>query len=182
MEGCAVCFGLPLVLTFKSNYTPSCSINDLYIPTLDTRLPIFSATFIFFDLHLDNNIGSDGVHYEFINLTLAFYYAWNMIANYTVPRFSQGDDKTAHLRDLVVTAGYLGPMRFLAAFTVEFSATVKVDRDVGHSRDKQLLLRADMEVNDLGKKVQNKDIELLPFVTLISLQSDELINVHSVQI
>ncbi|KAL8468823.1 hypothetical protein ACS0TY_031865 [Phlomoides rotata] len=184
VECCAICCGLPLLLTIiimtylaLKTYTPSCSITDLYIPALDTRLNS-SATFIFFDLQLDNNIKSDGVGYEFMNPTLVFYYTASPVANFTLPRFSQGDDTTAHLRDLVETRGMPWFDAFAkvsggstAAFTVEFAAGVKVNRQVGRSRNKELLVRAVVEVNCFGEKVQKKDIKLHPFLQSISTTS-----------
>ncbi|KAL8468825.1 hypothetical protein ACS0TY_031867 [Phlomoides rotata] len=183
---CGFCCVLPLLLTFLiwlvlalQTYTPSCSIKELYIPALNTRLPIFNtsapaATFIFFDLQLDNRVKSAGVGYEYMNPTLAFYYTGFPVANFTLPRFSQGDDDKAHLRDLVETRGMpwsdaLAAVSggFTAAFTLEFSARVKVNGDLWHTYT-ELLLRGDVEVNDSGEKLQKKDIKLVPFVKSIS--------------
>ncbi|KAL8461274.1 hypothetical protein ACS0TY_032664 [Phlomoides rotata] len=193
---CGICCVVLLVLTFSiwldyalQTNTPSCSIKELYIPALDTRLPIFNtsapaATFIFFDLQLDNHIKTAGVGFEYMNPTLTFYYTGFPVANFTLPRFSQGEDDEAHLRDLVETRGMpwsdaLAAVSggFTATFTLEFSARVKVNQDLWHTYT-ELLLRGDVEVNDSGEKLQKKDIKLVPFVksisnTLTSLLSDE---------
>lgn len=191
--------GILLYMAFRT-YTPSCSITDLYIPALDTSSPIFNssaapaATFIFFDLQLDNREEHDNHRYEFINITLAFYTnvtAGFPIANYTVPKFSQGDEETAHLRDLVETLPIMPWSDALAAvsggstvaFTVEFAATVKVKRSLGHTGDKELWWRGYVEVNDSGEIVQKKDIKLVPFAKSISKSDDDaLINVYSAYI
>ncbi|KAL8554762.1 hypothetical protein ACS0TY_002817 [Phlomoides rotata] len=68
-----------------------------------------------------------------------------------------GDDTTAHLRDLVETRGMPWFDVFAKvsgnstmAFTVEFAAGVKVNRQVGRSRNKELLVRAVVEVDGFG--------------------------------
>ncbi|KAL8461262.1 hypothetical protein ACS0TY_032655 [Phlomoides rotata] len=179
---CAVFVGvllltaIPMIILAVKSYTPHCYLHDLYIPALNTKLPTTSntsafaaaATFIFFDVKLQNGITSDSVRFRYSNSTLAFYYASKTIANYTVARFSQGKEETTHLHDVVETLGM--PWRdalaavsggSTAAFTVELATTVKVRREFGRSGHKVLLLRADVNVNGSGERVRNKAIRLV---------------------
>ncbi|KAL8461273.1 hypothetical protein ACS0TY_032663 [Phlomoides rotata] len=182
--GCAVLVGvvllltcIPMIILSVKSYTPHCYLHDLYIPALNTKLPTsisntsafaVAATFIFFDVKLQNGITSDSVRFRYSNSTLAFYYASKTIANYTVARFSQGKEETTHLHDVVETLGM--PWRdalaavsggSTAAFTVELATTVKVRREFGRSGHKVLLLRADVNVNGSGERVRNKAIRLV---------------------
>ncbi|KAK4425448.1 hypothetical protein Salat_1738800 [Sesamum alatum] len=102
---------LPLTIWFMLTFRihmPKCHLQQLYLPSLDLSNGTAAAATInptlFFDLELENTMNDHSVRYSDINLT--FYYGPNRnftIANYRVPGFYQGKEKTAYRRDVVET-------------------------------------------------------------------------------
>ncbi|KAG8369859.1 hypothetical protein BUALT_Bualt14G0057400 [Buddleja alternifolia] len=192
---CAICCGLPILIFFtimivlsSQAHMPTFTIQDLYIPALNTRFPelINSTliTFIFFDLQLElNNVVPDGgVRYETVDLL--FYYGPDQtslipIANYTVPGFYQDDD-TAHRRDVVETRGLPWLDAFQAVsggstvvIRVEMAAKMKLERSYWYDEEKEVMLGGNVEVDGSGEMVGKKGIKLKP-------KASNLINVYSV--
>ncbi|KAL2523668.1 Protein NDR1 [Abeliophyllum distichum] len=150
---------------------PTCSIQDFYVPILnktDHSAITRNNHSILFDLKLDNEMKEKGVHYD--NISLTFFYGPNTslpIANYTVPGFYQGHGKKAR-KKLVVEAHGLpwesafnnvsyGPM---SIFRVGLSTKVRFRIVFWYTKRHNLVVEANVEVNESGKKVNKKGIKL----------------------
>ncbi|KAG8369837.1 hypothetical protein BUALT_Bualt14G0055200 [Buddleja alternifolia] len=182
---CATLCGLPFliwliveIVLISQAHMPIFTIQDFYVPALNTKLPEFNstttvATFIFFDLELKNVMSEVGVRYE--NVDLVFYYGTSTtpetslfsIANYTIPGFYQGDDKAAHRREVVETRGVPWLDAFGAVsngstvvFSVELAAKVKLKRFFWYDNEREVMLGGNVEVDGNGEKVYKKGIKL----------------------
>lgn len=149
---------------------PTCSIQDLYVPILNkTDHSIGNRNnSIFFDLMLDNGMKEKAVYYD--NISLIFFYAPNTsfpIANYTVPGFHQGHGKKAHRKLVVEAHGPSWEAAFknvsngtVSVFRVGLSTKVRFKIIFWYTKKHNLVVGAHIEVNESGKKVKKKGVEL----------------------
>lgn len=149
---------------------PTCSIQDLYVPILNkTDHSIGNRNnSIFFNLELDNGMKEKGVYYD--NISLTFFYDPNTsypIANYTVPGFHQGHGKKAHRKSVVEAHGPSWEAVFknisngtVSVFRVGLSTKVRFKIIFWHTKRHNLVVGADVVVNDSGKNVKKKGVKL----------------------
>ncbi|CAA2969118.1 protein NDR1-like [Olea europaea var. sylvestris] len=150
---------------------PTCSVQNFLVPSLnktDNSTTTRNNHTIFFDIKLDNGMKDKGVHYDTINLT--FFYDQNYsfpIATYTVPGFYQGHNKHTSRKAVVETNGVPWEAAFEAvsngstvAFRVGLATRVKFKILVFYTKRHSLIVKADIPVNDFGKKVNKKGIKL----------------------
>lgn len=150
---------------------PTCSIQDFYVPILnksDHSIGTRSNNSIFFDLKLDNGMKEKGVYYD--NISLTFFYGPNTsfpIANYTVPGFYQGHGKQARRKSVVEAHGQPWDAAFknvsngtVSIFRVGLSTKLRFKIIFWHTKRHNLVVGANVEVNNSGKKVSKKGIKL----------------------
>ncbi|KAK4427866.1 hypothetical protein Salat_1555600 [Sesamum alatum] len=159
------------MLTFRI-HMPKCHLQQLYLPSLDLSNGTAAAATInptlFFDLELENTMNDHSVRYSDINLT--FYYGPNRnftIANYRVPGFYQGKEKTAYRRDVVETHDlpWDDAIRKVsngstAVFRVDLVAKPTFRYWFWYSKRRWLRVGAKVEVDATGKKVKKEPIPL----------------------
>ncbi|KAG8369833.1 hypothetical protein BUALT_Bualt14G0054800 [Buddleja alternifolia] len=168
---------LPITVWFMLTFPihmPNCHLQQLYLPSLDlisnTHDPNITAInpTLFFDLKLENTMNDHSIRYGDINLI--FYYGPNRnvnIANYTVPGFYQGKEKTAYRRDVVDTHDlpWNEAMRKVsngstAVFRVDLVAKPTFRYWFWYSKKRWLRVGAKFEINATGKKTNKSAIEL----------------------
>lgn len=175
-QGCCCCcfriiltVGSSLLLTFLflRPKRPTCSIEDFYVPALNKSSNSTTNHTIFFDLKLDNPNALKGLYYTPLNLS--FSYGPNnasiSVANHVAPGFYQGFNKKTHRREVVETRGVPwaavlnGSMR--PVFRVDLVTAVKIKNILWKSKSRKVVVGADVEVNDAGRKVNEKGIRLI---------------------
>ncbi|KAH7844992.1 hypothetical protein Vadar_033959 [Vaccinium darrowii] len=171
---CRCCSSFILTLGFTALFMwlslrtskPVCSIQDIYVPPLNKSE---NSTYykIYFDLKLDNENKDKGIYYDALNLT--FYYPPNLttpIGNKTFPGFYQGHKKNARRKDWVEVHGVPWPAAIKAAangsavFRVDLATAVRFKVMVWKTKRHKLVVGADVQVNDFGKKVYKKGVRL----------------------
>lgn len=171
---CRCCSSFILTLGFTALFMwlslrasiPVCSIQDIYVPPLN-KSENSTDYKIYFDLKLDNENNDKGIYYDALNLT--FYYRPNLttpIGNMTLPGFYQGHKKKARRKESVDvygvpwTAARKAVSNGSAVFRVDLATAVRFKVMVWKTKRDKLVVGADVEVNDLGKKVKKKGVRL----------------------
>lgn len=171
---CRCCSSFILTLGFTALFMwlslraskPVCSIQDIYVPPLN-KSDNSTNYKIYFDLKLDNENNDKGIYYDALNLT--FYYPPNLttpIGNMTLPGFYQGHKKKARRKESVDvygvpwTAARKAVSNGSAVFRVDLATAVRFKVMVWKTKRDKLVVGADVEVNDLGKKVKKKGVRL----------------------
>ncbi|KAI3717885.1 hypothetical protein L1987_69793 [Smallanthus sonchifolius] len=174
------CFSFTLTLGFASLFmwlslrtsNPILSIQDVYIPALNKTLNSTSYQSIYLDLKLDNGNKDKGIYYYPINVTL--HYINDSIAdtgipisNYTLPGFYQGHNKKARRKSWNETYGvpWEAAVKVVAGgkfavFRVDLATVIRFKILFWKTKKHRLVLGADFEVNDLGKKERKKGTRL----------------------
>ncbi|CAI9756964.1 unnamed protein product [Fraxinus pennsylvanica] len=180
VEGCGKCCcsfiftsGLTALFMWLSLRTskPTCSVQQFLVPSLnktDNSTTTRNNHTIFFVIKLDNGMKDKGVHYDPINFT--FFYGQNYsfpIATYTVPGFYQGHGKHTDRRSLLEANGVPWVAAFEAvsngstvAFRVGLATRVKFKILFFYTKRHNLIVKADIPVDDSGKKKNKKGIKL----------------------
>jgi len=171
---CRCCSSFILTLGFTALFVwlslrtskPVCSIQDIYVPPLNKSE---NSTYykIYFQLKLDNENKDKGIYYDALNLT--FYYPANLttpIGNITLPGFYQGHKKNARRKEWVDvhgvpwTAARKAVSNGSAVFRVDLATAVRFKVMVWKTKRHKLIVGANVEVNNLGKKVKKKGVRL----------------------
>ncbi|XP_076893237.1 protein NDR1-like [Bidens hawaiensis] len=167
------CFSFTLTLGLTSLFmwlslrtsNPILSIQDVYIPALNKTLNSTSYQQIYLDLKLDNTNKDKGVHYDPLNITLQYYLNNNgtriTVSNYTLGGFYQGHNKKARRKNW--TEMYGVPWEDAAnggVFRVDLTTAIRFKIVFWKTKRKRLVVGADFEVNDVGKKKQYKGTRL----------------------
>ncbi|XP_047942644.1 protein NDR1-like [Salvia hispanica] len=144
---------------------PHCSIQQLYVPALDTSAPPQNTTnpFLFFVLDLENNLQIRSISYGAVTLT--FYYGRKAVGSYVVPGFYQGRNRAARRRDVVETRGvpWEDAARAVAGggtagFRVELAARPRFKILLWYSKEKKVRVVAEVAVDGSGLKAGRDDV------------------------
>ncbi|CAA7013257.1 unnamed protein product [Microthlaspi erraticum] len=151
-------------LSVRVRYSdPKCSIEYFYVPALNKTLNSRTNTTLNFMVRLANQNKEQGIYYDDVHLSLS--NANSSVANYTVPRFYQGQKKKAKkwgqalpfnnqtvLRAVLPngSAVFRMGLKTQVRFKIAFWKTKRYGIDVG----------ADVEVNGDGVKANKKGIKM----------------------
>ncbi|KAL8461269.1 hypothetical protein ACS0TY_032659 [Phlomoides rotata] len=145
---------------------PSFQIHNFYVPALNNFTNSTSDS-IFFDLSIQNSMLNVGVRYDAVNLT--FSYGSMTLGTYTVAGFYQGMDKKAQRREVVMVTSSLpwkeaalGDLSggSTAEFRVDIETNVKLKNWFWYFKHKKITAGGRVGVDDSGKKVGTKSVEV----------------------
>ncbi|KAI3504444.1 hypothetical protein L1887_25914 [Cichorium endivia] len=179
---CRCCFSFIITLGLTSLFlwlslrtsNPVCSIQDVYIPALNTTQNSTSYKSIYLDLKLDNENKDKGIYYDLLNITLHYYINESNrdkpgipISNYTLKGFYQGHQKKARRKNWTDTYGvpWDAAVKTIAdgghpVFRVDLTTAVRFKILFWKTKRHRLILGADFEVSNKGQKVQKKGTRL----------------------
>ncbi|KAJ0103440.1 hypothetical protein Patl1_04316 [Pistacia atlantica] len=169
--GCGSIISLCLAIFFLygniHTSNPKCSIQDFYLPALNNSLNSTDNATLYFQLKLRNPNILKGIYYDPVNVTVFNKFnTTTHIRNYVVPDFYQGFRKTAEKDGSVnFNEGAVSRAAFdnrTAVFRVDLVTAVRFKSFVWKTKSKrhQIMVGADVEVNDQGTKVNQKNVKL----------------------
>ncbi|KAK1435642.1 hypothetical protein QVD17_01408 [Tagetes erecta] len=169
------CFSFTLTLGFTSLFmwlslhtsNPILSIQDIYIPSLNKTLNSTSYQSIYIDLKFDNKNKDKGIFYHQSNITLRYNNSSIVISNYTLAGFYQGHNKKARRKNWVGTYGVPWDEAVkvvdggeLAVFRVDLVTVIRFKILFWKTKKHRVVVGADFQVNDVGKKERKKGTRL----------------------
>lgn len=170
-NGCLLCLrfvftlGLMALFLWLSLRTsePTCTIEDLYVPSLNQSANAAANTSLYFHLRLKNNNKDKRVYYDALNLTFTCLPASISVANATFPPFRQGHSKKAHRK---LTVNHTSPLPRAVnsslpavSFRVDLATKVRYRVIFWKTRRRVLDVHASVEVKD-GRKVAKGGVKL----------------------
>ncbi|KAI3727490.1 hypothetical protein L6452_16106 [Arctium lappa] len=147
---------------------PSFTINEFYVSALNLS-DISSTTTtanqtIFFDMKVHNKNKVMGTYYDPVRIT--FSYIPNIkltfvVAEYTVPKFYQDNQKSKHVRETVATRGIAPFNRTVTTSVFKVEVFTKVGFTSPAYRKKESMdVVANVRVGQTGEKDSDKGIKL----------------------
>uniref|UniRef100_A0A803QM00 Protein NDR1-like n=1 Tax=Cannabis sativa TaxID=3483 RepID=A0A803QM00_CANSA len=170
---CRCCFsfiftmGLTALFMWLSLRTsnPSCSIKDIYIPTLNMTLKDTKNTTIYIHMRLDNGNKDKGIYYDAVSLNLSYVpnttdpHKRTLIDETTIPAFYQGHKKKATKPVNFSTEGFnwtevrrVVSIDKNVTFRLDLATAVRFKIMAWKTKRHKLIVGAYVKVTDLGLK------------------------------
>ncbi|XVF03974.1 hypothetical protein REPUB_Repub05bG0040300 [Reevesia pubescens] len=144
---------------------PKCSIQTLYLPSLNTTLNITTDPTLNLTLKLDNPNKDKGIKYDQLNVTVYdFPNKSHVLGNVSVPGFYQGHKKkaTKHGQGTANTSVALRAVfeNGTGILRVDMTTSVKFKIIFWYTKKHKIRVGADVVVNASGVKIDHKGIRL----------------------
>ncbi|KAL1555595.1 hypothetical protein AAHA92_11312 [Salvia divinorum] len=174
---CCICTLIILVLPITlislslKTHNPKISVEDLYIPAINTAAPSNATrlnTFVFIDLRLRNAMPLNGLRYEALNLTLFYGSDRSLaVAEGAVAGFYQGLMKAARKTAVLRTRGLPWEDAFdrisrglTVDVAVEVAMAVKLRRCGVYMKRKVVVVEGVVSLDGSGEEVDEKVVRL----------------------
>ncbi|XP_012459909.1 protein NDR1 [Gossypium raimondii] len=166
---CSFIFTLGLTALFMwlslRTSNPKCSIENFYLPSLDTTLKNPNDTALNLTLKLENTNKDKGIKYDAVKVAVSDSQNRNhVVANVSVPGFYQGHKKKAEKNGTgtanLTVASQVTSNNGTRVFWVDLSTSVKFKIMFWYTKKHKIRVGANVTVNATGVKVERKGIKL----------------------
>ncbi|KAB2095951.1 hypothetical protein ES319_A01G075900v1 [Gossypium barbadense] len=166
---CSFIFTLGLTALFMwlslRTSNPKCSVENFYLPSLDTTLKNPNDATLNLTLKLENTNKDKGIKYDAVKVTVSDSQNRNhVVANVSVPEFYQGHEKKAKKIGTGIAnstvASQVASINGKRVFWVDLSTSVKFKIMFWYTKRHKIRVGANVTVNATGVKDERKGIKL----------------------